>query len=37
MVNSNGTTTTTAITSIITGDCNSIIIILTIVMNGFWN
>ena len=35
MENSHGTTITTAIASIITGDCNGIIIILTIVMNGF--
>ena len=37
IVNLSGTTTTIAIASIITGDCYSIIIILTIVMNGFWN
>ena len=37
MIILSGTTTTIAIASIITGDCYSIIIILTIVMNGFWN
>ena len=37
MIELNGTTTIMAIASIITGDCYSKIIILTIVMNGFWN
>ena len=35
MIITSGTTATTTIASIITGDCYSIIIILTIVMNGF--